>query len=90
YICHLGVEAQDWALRLAARLREDGLAVVTTPGIRKLPAQFRQAEQYGARFAVIVGSEEAARREATLRDMTTKAEIRNLNLDSLVEALRHS
>jgi len=88
YVCHLGVEAQDWALRLAMQLRAAGLSVVATPGVRKLPAQFRQAEHYGARYAVIVGSEEAALQVATLRDMTTKAERRNMDPDSLLRALR--
>jgi histidyl-tRNA synthetase len=88
YVCHLGAEAQDWADELAMRLRDAGLIAVATPGTRKLPAQFRQAEHYGARYAVIVGSEEAAGRVATLRDMTTKTERRNLDIDSLVAALR--
>ncbi|HEV7215138.1 MAG TPA: histidine--tRNA ligase, partial [Chloroflexota bacterium] len=88
YVCHLGAEAQDWALRLATQLREAGLSVVTTPGDRKLPAQFRQAEHYGARYAVIVGSEETAGRVANLRDMATKEERRNLDVDTLVEAIR--
>ncbi len=88
YICHLGVEAQDWALQLATRLRSAGLRIVTTPGQRKLPAQFRQAEHYRARYAVIIGSEEAARQVATLRDMTNKAERRDLTDDELLHALR--
>lgn len=87
YVCHLGAEAQDWALQLAMRLRDAGLRIVTTPGMRKLPAQFRQAEHYGARYAVIIGSEEAARNVATLRDMTTKAERRDLDFDALRQAL---
>ena len=88
YVCHLGGEAQDWALRLATQLRDSGLRVVTTPGTRKLPAQFRQAEHYGARYALIVGSEEAALHVATLRDMTTKSERRNMDPESLLRALR--
>ena len=88
YVCHLGAESQDWALVLAARLRDAGLAVVATPGARRLPAQFRQAEQYGARNALIVGSEEAARRVANLRDMATKEEQRGLDLEALLAALR--
>lgn len=88
YLCHLGAEAQDWALTLAAQLRDAGLAIVTTPGARKLPAQFRQAEHYRARYAIIVGSDEAARRTAVLRDMTTKDERRDLGPEALLAALR--
>lgn len=73
---------------LAKRLRDAGLDVVTTPGTRKLPAQFRQAEHYRARYAVIVGSEESARRVATLRNMATKVEQRDVEPDALVAALR--
>lgn len=88
YICHLGAEALDWSAIVAARLRDAGLAVVSTPGTRKLPAQFRQAEHYGARYAVIVGSDEAAAGVVTLRDMTTKEERHNLTLDALLTTLR--
>ena len=90
YVCHLGAEAQDWALRLAMHLREAGLSAVTTPGARKLPAQFRQAEHYRARYAVIVGSEEAEGQVATLRDMTSKAEQRDLDVAALLQAVRRT
>ncbi len=87
YLCHLGEDAQLWAASLAARLRDAGISVVESTGQRKLPAQFRQAEHYGARYAVIVGSEEASARVATLRDMKTKEERRGLDVPALIDAL---
>ncbi|MFU8891512.1 MAG: His/Gly/Thr/Pro-type tRNA ligase C-terminal domain-containing protein, partial [Anaerosomatales bacterium] len=43
---------------------------------RSLKAQFKQADKLGARLVVIVGPDELAAGEVTLRDMGTKEETR--------------
>ena len=41
----------------------------------KLARQFKQAERVGARFAVVIGGNEAASGQAKLKDMATREEV---------------
>ncbi|MCL5946957.1 MAG: histidine--tRNA ligase [Chloroflexi bacterium] len=86
-ICHLGREAEDWALIVASTLRQQGFRVVTTPGERRIAVQLKQADHYRARFAGIIGSEEAASRTVSLRDMKTKEEKHGLTVESIIARL---
>ncbi len=61
---------------LAQRLRDAGIAAELDHQARSLKSQFKQADRLGARFVVVVGPDELASGEATLRDMTTKEEKR--------------
>ncbi|MCL4545788.1 MAG: histidine--tRNA ligase [Chloroflexi bacterium] len=90
YVCHVGSEAQPWALQVAGRLRDHGLRVATTPSDRRVPAQLRQAEHYRARYALIVGEEEARTHTLSLRSMATREERRNLSLESVTQLLLSS
>lgn len=57
------------ALEIAQELRRRGLSADIDHLARSLKAQLRAAARYPARFAIIIGDEEAARGEATLRDL---------------------
>ena len=87
YMCHLGREAEEWALIAAQTLRQQGFRVVTTPSERRIAMQLKQADHYRARFAGIIGSEEAASRTLSVRDMQTKEEEHGLTLESVVARL---
>ncbi len=63
------------ALRRAAELRRAGIACDLDARGGKLARQFKQAERVGARFAVVVGGNEAASGQAKLKDMATREEI---------------
>ena len=62
------------ALRRAAELRRAGIACDLDARGGKVPRQFKQAERVGARYAVVVGGEEAASGRARLKDMETREE----------------
>ena len=68
-VIHLGTEAKDASVKLAARLREAGVSAVTSTGDKSLKAQMRQANNLGARYAVIIGDEEISAGTVVLRDM---------------------
>lgn len=76
YIAHLGPEAERLALRLARIVRADGATVVIGPAGRSLKAQMRQANARAARWAAIIGADEAATGEVTLRDLRSHEERR--------------
>ena len=77
------------ALAWVQELRRQGLAVDMDHLGRSLKAQLRAAARYPARFAVIVGDEEASRGEATVRDLAG-GEQRRVPLAELATVLKQS
>jgi histidyl-tRNA synthetase len=67
-------EARIPAVKLAGALREEGISADLDYGGRGMRAQFKQADRAGAAYAVILGEDELARGEATVRDMATGEE----------------
>jgi len=61
---------------LAQRLRDAGIAAELDHQARSLKSQFKQADRLGARFVVVLGPDELAAGEVTLRDMSSKEEKR--------------
>ncbi|HEX9712715.1 MAG TPA: histidine--tRNA ligase [Actinomycetota bacterium] len=59
------------ALTLAASMRSTGTRVDLAVGERSVKAHMKHANRLGARYAVIIGPDEQARDEVTLKDMTT-------------------
>jgi histidyl-tRNA synthetase len=60
YVVHVGAAATDLALATAERLRDAGLAIVVHAGGGNFKAQLKKADASGARWALIVGDDEAA------------------------------
>jgi histidyl-tRNA synthetase len=60
YVVHLGDAASPLARRVAETLRGDGHAVVVHAGGGSFKAQMKKADASGARFALIIGDDEAA------------------------------
>ncbi|MDD5655833.1 MAG: histidine--tRNA ligase [Elusimicrobia bacterium] len=73
-------------LRLAAQLRGRGLSVDVYPGAAKLKTQFKYADSRKARFALVLGPEEAAQEKIKAKELATGQEYL-LKLDELVERL---
>lgn len=76
YVARVDDSVSATVFSLAQRLRDAGVAVETDHQARSLKSQFKQADRLGARLAVVVGPDELAAGEATLRDMRAKAERR--------------
>jgi histidyl-tRNA synthetase len=64
-------EPIDYALRLASELREAGARVEVYPEQDKLGKQFKYASGKGVPFVAILGGDERARGEATIKNMST-------------------
>ena len=84
----LGEVGPAAALRLAQTLRAAGIAVRSGFPGRSLRAQLRSADAVGARFAAIVGDDEAARGVVQLKPLAGEAEQRELTVDKVTEAIR--
>ena len=70
FLAPLGEAARARAFGLANELRAKRVACVTALGQRSLKAQMRHANSLGARWAMILGEDELAAGEVTLRDLT--------------------
>ena len=62
-------ERQPAALALAAALRQAGLRVNCYPEPAKLPRQFKYADRLGIRIATVIGPDEAANGQVTIKDL---------------------
>ena len=76
YIAHLTPEAATAALGLAASVRVAGLQALVGGAGRSLKAQLRHANAKGAVYAAIIGAEEMASGEVTLRHLSDHSERR--------------
>ncbi|MFQ5465004.1 MAG: histidine--tRNA ligase [Thermodesulfobacteriota bacterium] len=82
----MGDEAASSGVEVIRRLRAGGLGVVEdfTPG--GLKKRMKRADRTGARFTVILGSDELAEGAVTLKDMETSAQER-VPIDGLAGAI---
>lgn len=69
YLAAHGEAARARALAMAHRLRVAGLRVEVEHRTVGLKAQFKRADKLGARFVVVLGEDELAAGQVTLRDM---------------------
>jgi histidyl-tRNA synthetase len=69
YLVALGDAARTEAFKLAASLRDAGVGADLDMGGRGMKGQMRDADRSGARWAAILGDEELAAGEVTLRDL---------------------
>ena len=60
YMVHVGDRATRLAISVAENLRDAGLAIIVHAGGGNFGSQMRRADASGARFALIVGDDEAA------------------------------
>lgn len=62
------------SFRLAGVLRKAGLRVVCYPEPAKLPKQLKFADKMGIRFALIIGPDEAAQGQVTIKDLANRTQ----------------
>mgnify|MGYP000913657832 CR=1 FL=1 len=82
----VGEEAEDKALEIAHRLRLAGLKTEQGYG-GNLKKRMIRADKANARKVVIIGSEELARNEVTVKDLDS-GEQKNVALDQLIEEVK--
>jgi histidyl-tRNA synthetase len=74
YLVHSGDSASRFAWNVAESLRERGLSVVLHCGGGSFKSQMKRADASGARFAVIIGDDEAGRQVVSLKPMRAAGE----------------
>jgi histidyl-tRNA synthetase len=74
FVVAVGEDARQEALKVLRELRRAGLSAHMELEARSMKAQMKRADRLAARAAVIVGGDEMARGEVTLRDMRNSAQ----------------
>jgi histidyl-tRNA synthetase len=87
YLVHAGEAASKAAPQVAETLRDAGLSVVLHCGGGSFKSQMKKADGSGARFAVIMGDDDAAVGEASVKPLREGGEQRRVKLDQLAEVL---
>ena len=74
YVAQQGREAGRFAFRAAEALRDRGLAVTLDCSGTSFKAQLKKADASGARYAVIVGDDEVAQQQVSVKPLRESAE----------------
>jgi histidyl-tRNA synthetase len=88
YIVHAGAAASAWAWQVAGALRAAGLAALMHCGGGSFKSQMKKADASRARFAVILGDDEAAVQELTLKPLREAAEQVRVTLAQATDFLK--
>jgi histidyl-tRNA synthetase len=76
------------SLGLAAKMRKQGLRVAVYPEFDKLGKQFKYADRLGARFVTVIGPDEAAAGQATLKDLAAGTQL-TIPLGAVTDQILH-
>jgi histidyl-tRNA synthetase len=74
YVVHVGDRATRLAMSVAENLRDAGLAIVVHAGGGNFGSQMRRANASGARYALIVGDDEAAANVVAVKPLRDSGE----------------
>jgi len=87
FIASLDPAAHRWSSHIGEILRDAGLNVMSGHGPASIKARLRQADRSGADFAVIVGPEEVAAGEVTLKPLRKNEQQVRIPVDQLAADL---
>ncbi len=88
YIVHVGEAAQAWAWQVATALRAAGLAGVMHCGGGSFKSQMKKADASRARYAVILGEDEATAQQLTIKPLREAAEQVRIDLAQTIAFLK--
>ena len=84
YLVNVGDKAEKIAFTTAEQLRNADINVVLHSGGGSLKSQMKKADKSGARYAVIIGEDEAQAGEVTLKPMREQGEQTKYSIISLI------
>lgn len=87
YLLHAGEAAGNRAPQIAETLRDAGLSAVLHCGGGSFKSQMKKADASGARYAVIIGEDEMAAGEVSIKPLRESGEQRRVAMDQLADFL---
>lgn len=88
YLVHQGEAADKLAFKFAEKLRDSGIHVILHCGGTSFKSQMKRADASGARFAVIIGDDEAQSQQASLKPLREAGEQIRAGLKEIADMLR--
>lgn len=88
YIVHQGESVTGFAWKTAESLRQSGLNVILHCGGGSFKSQMKKADASGARFALIIGDDEVAAEEVTVKSLREQADQTRMKLDAVVRSIQ--
>ncbi len=88
YVVHAGDDASRYAWKVAEALRDHRLAVVLHCGGGSFKSQMKRADGSGARYAAIIGDDEAHDEVVSIKPLRAAGEQQKLAVDKVVELVR--
>ena len=88
YLASHGVAAAAWAWQVCERLRDAGLSVVLNCGDGSFKAQLKRADASGARFAVLIGEDEAQAQKVSLKPLRHAQAQQLVDVDAVAGLVR--
>ena len=89
YVVHQGEQADRFAWQVATKLRTAGLDVVLHCGGGGFKGQMKKADASGARFALIIGDDEAAAEQVSIKPLRELGEQAKVGIDEAIDVLRN-
>ncbi len=88
YLVNVGEQAEVKAFNIAEALRNDGLSVVLHTGGGSFKSQMKKADRSGARYAAILGDDEVASGEISLKPLLEQGDQQRCQLDAVVGKIK--
>lgn len=90
YLVNVGEQAEKAAFAIAERLRDANVRVVLHAGGGSFKSQMKKADRSQARFALILGEDEVAKNQVTLKPMLAEIKLEQLqcNVDQVAEYVK--
>lgn len=90
YMVHLGEAATNFAWKTVEFLRDNGLKVIFHCGGGSFKAQMKKADTSGARFALIIGDDEAQAEAVSIKPLREAASQVSAGLGEIVDFIKES
>jgi histidyl-tRNA synthetase len=90
YIVHAGADAAPLARRIGESLRDCGHAVVVNAGGGSFKSQMKKADASGAKFALVIGDDEAAAGTVAVKPLRAQGEQVAVPVAALASHLAHA
>lgn len=88
YLINVGETAEKMALPIAEQLRDANLTVALHAGGGSFKSQMKKADRSGARYALIIGDDEAQAGEVSLKPMLGTGEQNKMSLKLAIDRLK--
>ncbi len=88
YIVHQGEQVMDYAWKCAEFLRDEGLNVILHCGGGSFKSQMKKADATGACYALIIGEDEVAAQEVTIKPLREPIEQASVKLSAVTALIK--